>query len=62
MIIQKDMSLEIYAHELACLSTSNKPMGDQSHTDNWVVYLSNIPFLLFEHFIFNLKLFDDWCR
>ena len=62
MMIKKDTSLEIYAHELACLPISNKPTSDQSHTYNWVVCLSNIPFLFFEHFIFNLKLFDDWCR
>ena len=62
MMIKKDTSLEIYGHELACLPISNKPMGDQSHTYNWVVCLSNIPFLFFEHFIFNLKLFDDLCR
>jgi len=55
MMIKKDTSLEIYAHELAYLSIPNKPMGDQSHTYNWVVCLRNIPFLFFEHFIFNLK-------
>jgi len=61
-MIKKDTSLEIYAHELARLPISNKLMGDQSHTYNWVVCLSNIHFLFFEHFIFNLKLFDDLCK
>jgi len=44
MMIKKDTSLEIYAHELACLSISNKPMSDQCHTYNLVVCLRNIPF------------------
>jgi len=62
MMIKKDTSLEIYAHELACLPIPNKLMDDQSHTYNLVVCLHNIPFLFFEHCIFNLKLFDDLCR
>jgi len=61
-ISNKDTSLEIYAHALACLPISNKLMVDQSYTYIWVVCLSNIPFLFFEHFIFNLKLFDALCR
>jgi len=40
MMIEKYTSLEIYAHELACLPIFNKPMGDQSHTYNWVVCLA----------------------
>jgi len=36
-------SLEIYAHELACLPIPNKPTGDQSHTYSLVVCLCNIP-------------------
>jgi len=59
---KKDSSLEIYAHELACLTIPNKYMGNQSHTHNLVVCLRNIPFIFFVHFIFNLKLFDNFCR
>ena len=62
IMIKQDTNIEIYAHELACLPIPNKPMGDQSHIYNLVVCLSNIPFLFFEHFISNLKLFNDLCR
>ena len=62
MMIKQNTNIEIYAHELACLLILNKPMGDQNYTYNLVVCLSNIPFLFFDHFLSNLKLFDDLCR
>ncbi|BAT79198.1 hypothetical protein VIGAN_02203300 [Vigna angularis var. angularis] len=57
-----ETSLEIYAHELACLTISKKVKDNQSHTYSLIVYLRNIHLILFEHCIFNLKSFDDICK
>jgi len=62
MIKKKDTSLEIYVHALAHLPILNKPIRDQSHAYSLVVCLRNIPLFVFEHCIFNLKLFDDLCK
>jgi len=42
MIEKKDTNLEIYSHDLACLSIPNKSMGSKSHTYSFVVCLYNI--------------------
>jgi len=62
MIKKEGTSLEIYAHELACLPIPHKPMGDQSHTYSLVVCLCNIPLFFFEHCIFNLNFFYALCK
>jgi len=61
MTEKEDTSLEIYAHDLACLSLTNKPMGTQRHTYSLVVYLCNFLLFLFEHDIFALKLLENIC-
>jgi len=47
MIEKEDTSVEIYAHELVCLSIPNKPIGNQSHNYSLIVYLDNIILFLF---------------
>jgi len=57
----KNASFDIYIDEKVCLSTLNQLRGNQSHTYNLTVSLSNILVIFFEHDIFKFKLFDDLC-
>lgn len=55
--IDKDGSLKIHVHELACLSMSKQSKNKQSHTCSLNVYLGNIRLTFFI-----LKMFDDLCK